>query len=110
MDEKELASLIGEIIRKYRKDETGKSIPRRIIAEKLGFTDQNLVQIENGTKSIYTFFRVLSCLPESSAREAWQEFLTVALPGFGLARIVETEEEQQKDREKLERIKAILEE
>lgn len=111
MEEKDLSLLVGEVIRKHRKDESGKKLSRRIIADKLGFQESYLTQIEAGTKtSMFTFFRVLACLPTNEAKEAWREFLAVALPAFDLARIVETGEEQGKDHEKLARIRALLEE
>lgn len=107
MNEKDFSQLVGEIIRNHRKNAAGKSIARREIADKLGFATNYLTQIEGGTKtSMFNFFGILSCLPEAEARGA----LLDVLQAFGLAGIVETGKEWGKDREKLERIRAILDE
>ena len=107
MTEKELSVIIGDIIRKHRRDESGKTLSRKAIADQLGFTQGYITQVERGVKiSLYQFFRILTCLPPAEARGA----LLDVLQAFGLAGIVETGKESQKDREKLERIKAILEE
>lgn len=107
MNEKYFSQMVGEIIRNHRKDATGKSIPRREIAENLGFATNYLTQIESGTKtSMFNFFGVLSCLPPVEARGA----LLDVLQAFGLAGIVETGKTSQKDRDKLARIRAILDE
>ena len=107
MTERELSQRVGEILRSHRKDDAGKSIARREIAERLGFSTNYLTQIESGVKvSLYQFFRILTCLPPGEARGA----LLDVLQAFGLAGIVETENAPQDDRDKLARIRAILDE
>ena len=107
MTEKESSELIGDIIRKHRKDARGKTISRKEIADQLGFTQGYLTQVERGVKiSLYQFLRVLTCLPPVEARGALLDVLQL----FGLAGILETGENWGKNREKLERIRAILDE
>ena len=107
MTEIELSALIGSSLQRHRKRGDGKPIPRQEIGNKLGWGESYLRQIERGGKvSMYNYLRILSCLPPVEARGA----LLDVLQAFGLAGIVETGDTSQKDREKLARIRAILEE
>ena len=107
MIEKELSVIIGDIIRKHRRDESGKTLSRKAIADQLGFTQGYITQVERGVKiSLYQFFRILTCLPPAEARGA----LLDVLQAFGLAGIIESAEASPTDLDKLERIRALLNE
>ena len=107
MTEQELSALVGDSLQRHRKNTDGKAIPRQEIGDQLGWGESYLRQIERGGKvSMYNWLRILSCLPPGEARGA----LSDVLQAFGLASLLESRSDAERDREKLERIKAIVEE